>query len=224
MNKLLLLMAAALLLMAGCGEPLKYANPKVGLCGRPTASLGGVPYARSDPNACAVAVRPFDVAVWTEAAYNSHKIRGRKTAELGCQPLTPSVDNCAYCGPTGHATSMMVNFDATLYQGDVVVRRAVLAVHSPSDAEGLRNVWLRGRLNVGDELQSLARNRGGMVRADRGGDGWVFFDVSHFVARAISERRNSIHFELSMPCQTPAANQVTVSVTQKEPQLIVEFN
>ncbi len=214
----------AVLTITGCGDPLKYSHEKISLCGGPRASLGGLPY-QKDADTCAEAIRPFDLSVWSEAAYNSHKTRGLDTAQLGCKPLTSGADNCAYTGPTGHSLSLMMNFDPTIYPDDARVRRAMLGVYSTDNPAGLQQVQLRGRLSVGGDLASLGLNRGSMVPVDaQTREGWVFFDVTHFVARAINERRTSIHFELSLPCQTPATNLVTVGVNQNEPQLVVEFN
>lgn len=216
-----------LLALAACAAPVKYGAEKLPLCKAPSdvgvVRLGVVPYTKEDLVSCAVALESSDVAVWSEAAYNSRKLRGLDTAELGCKTLLTATDGCSYCGPTGHSNSLVVNFDPTVFQEDVAVRRAYLAVYSPDNPQGLNGVVLRGRLSAGDELQSLARERRAVTSMD-GQSGWIFFDVSFFVARAINERRNSIHFELSLPCQTPAVNLVTVGVTRNEPHLVVEYN
>lgn len=220
-----ILLLAVILTMVACAAPVKYTNRKVPLCTSPATILMGVPYPRASESACAVAIAPFDTSVWYESALNSHKSRSQDSIELGCKPLTPAMDNCIDCGPTGHANSLMLNFDPTVYHEGISVRRAVLAVYSPDNPEGLCEVILRGRLNVGDEMVSLAKNREGVVQAkrDESRNGWVFFDVTRFVARSISERRNSIHFELSLPCQSPATNLVTVGVMKNEPRLVVEY-
>ncbi|MDR0881805.1 MAG: hypothetical protein LBP55_04605 [Candidatus Adiutrix sp.] len=212
--------------LAGCaGEPATYSSRKVNICKNPTSKLRQVPYTREDKSDCAVAIAPFDVSVWNEAPLNSHKTRSVPTVDLGCLPLSPATDNCSTCGLPGHANTLMLNFDPSVYPEDMKFRRAVLAVYSPNNPQGLNGVVLRGRLNVGDELQSLANYRETVVKTQTTATaGWVFFDVSKFVARAINERRNSISFELSVPCQTPATNLVTVGVSKNEPNLVVEFN
>lgn len=216
---------AVLLTMMACAAPVKHTNRKVPLCTSPATILMGVPYPRLNESSCAVAIAPFDTAVWLEAPFNSRKERSLDTVELGCKPLIPATDNCIDCGPQGHANTLMLNFDPTVYPDDASVRRAVLAVYSPTDPQGLCDVILRGRLNVGDEMVNLARTREGVVKANRDEvtNGWVFYDVSKFVARAINERRNSIHFELSIPCQSPATNLVTVGVMKNEPRLVAEY-
>lgn len=219
-----ILLLAVFCTLPACGEPLKYTSRKVPACvGEPAVRTRGVPYKAADKNACVTAVAPFDLAVWNEAPMNSRKIRGVQEISLGCRPLTAEVDNCDYCGVPGHSNTLMVNFDPSAFQDDTVVRRAVLAVHSPGDVRGLIDAQVRGRLNVGDELVSLGKGREGVSFGNQDSNGWAFFDVTNFVARAINERRNSIHFEVSVPCQTPADNLVKVSVTRKEPHLVVEF-
>ena len=213
------LIIAAFLAVAGCAEPVKYTNKKVPLCLGTSTKLGGIPYTTS--GACAVAIHPFDVGIWNEAPLNSHMARGARTAQVGCKPLTAGAVGCVDCTTPGHSNTLMVNFDPTAYNEDITVIKAVLAVYSPDNPQGLQEVYLRGRLNVGDDLQSLARNREGVVNCVGRAEGWVFFDVSNFVARAIKERRNSIHFEVSLPCQP--ARLVAVGVNQNEPRLIVEY-
>lgn len=229
-NKLLpVLIFAAIFSLAACAYPAKHSIRKLPLCSAPSdtpvVALGSVPYTKADPFACAVSINSVDVAVWNEAAFNSRKVRGLATTELGCKPLTAETDNCSYCGPTGHSNTLMVNFDVTSLNEDISLRRAYLAVFAPDNPRGLNGAILRGRLNAGDELQSLARERQAIVSQNSNdSSGWVLFDVTFFVARAVTERRNSIHFELSLPCQTPTDNLVRVGVTRNEPHLVVEYN
>ncbi|MDR2947564.1 MAG: hypothetical protein LBV79_12580 [Candidatus Adiutrix sp.] len=222
-----LMVATLLLAVAACAAPVKYSADKLPLCSAPSdtgvVKLSSVPYTKEDPQSCAVALKSVDVAVWSEAAYNSRKLRGLDTVELGYKPLLAATGDASYHGPTGHANSLVVNFDTTVFEEDTAVRRAYLAVYSPDNPQGLNGVVLRGRLSTGDELQSLARERRAVTNME-GTSGWIFFDVSFFVARAINERRNSIHFELSVPGQPAAGNLVRVGVTKKEPHLVVEYN
>jgi len=220
------LVFAVIFAIPACGTPAKYTNRPVPLCeGRQAeVRLNGVPYTMTGNNTCAAAISPFDLSVWNEAVLNSRPIRGLREISIGCKPLTAATDNCSYCGVTGHSNTIMMNFDPTVYSDDTTVRRAVLAVHSPNNPRGLVGAQLRGRLTVGDELVSLARGREAIIpTGSKTGEGWAFFDVTNFVARAINERRNSIHFEISLPCQTPANNLVDVSVARQEPRLVVEF-
>jgi len=214
-----------ILTLAGCGVnvPPKYQGAKVATCEIPRTSLLDVPYTRDSKSACAVAVAPYDLSIWHEAPYNSHKIRGAKTVKLGCQPLTPGADNCDYTGPLGNSQTLMMQFDPTTYPERARVRRAVLAVYAFTNIQGLYEAQLRGRLNVGDDLQSLARQRALMVKNNKADEGWVLFDITAFAARAINERRNSVQFEISQPCQTADQVPVTAGVLKKEPRLVVEF-
>lgn len=214
-----ILMLVVLFAAVGCAEPDKYTNRKFPICKGPTTRLQGIPYSTS--GSCAVALRPFDVGIWYEAPLNSHMTRGVQTAQLGCKPLTAGAGGCVDCVTPGHSNTLMTTFDPTAYNEDVTVIKAVLAVYSPDNPQGLHNVYLRGRLNIGDDLQSLAKNREGVVSCEGRADGWVFYDVSNFVARAIKERRNAVHFEVSLPCQP--ANLVSVGVIKNEPRLIVEY-
>jgi len=212
------------LALAGCGAtvPDKYTNRKVAYCDPSGTSLLGVPYTRSSRSACAVALAPFDLGTWQEAAYNSHKVRGQQAVNLGCQSLTPSAEGCNYCGQMGSSRTIMMNFDTTVYPEGAAVRRAVLAVYAFTNPGGLYEAHLRGRLNVGGELQSLARQREIFTGGNRG-KGWVFFDVTAFAARAINERRNSVQFEVSQTCQTEQIP-ITVGLLRNEPRLVVEFD
>lgn len=211
---------AAIFAAVGCAEPVKYSPKKAPVCKGSYTKLKGVPY--TPGGGCAVAIAPFDVGIWNESPLNSHMARGLKTAQVGCKPATAGETGCVDCRTSvGHSNTLMINFDPTVYNDDVTVSRAVLAVYSPDSPDGLYSVYLRGRLNVGGELQSLGKNRDGVASCDSKVDGWVFYDVTSFVARAINERRNSIHFELSLPCQP--ANLVSVGVTKNEPRLIVEY-
>jgi hypothetical protein len=210
------------LALAGCGTavPKKYSSPKVAPCDVPVTRLLGVPYTPSAKNICTVAAAPFDLALWHEAPYNSRKIRSQNTVKLGCQPLTPDADNCEYSGLPGNSQTLMMNFDPSVYPDRAAVRRAVLAVYAYNNPIGLHEAQLRGRLSVGEELQSLARHREAVTTSGKADRGWVFFDVTAFAARAINERRNSIHFEISQPCQ---AAPVTAGMLKNEPRLVVEF-
>jgi hypothetical protein len=216
-----LLLALALTSCTGV-YPQKYSSRKISICQTPSTALDGVPYTRLSKDNCAAAIAPFDLSVWIEAPLNSHKVRGLDTVELGCKPLTPEAENCPYSGVPGKSNTLIVNFDPSVYPEGASVQKAVLALYSPGNPKGLYDAQLRGRLNIGDEQQSLARNREIFSASDKSADGWVLYDVSSFAARAINERRNSIQFEVSLPCET-AEKPVTVGVLKHEPRLLVEF-
>ncbi|MDR2934594.1 MAG: hypothetical protein LBV70_01730 [Candidatus Adiutrix sp.] len=213
------------LALAGCSAvPDKYRSRKIAPCQKPAAtSLKGVPYQRGSREACAAAVAPFDAGAWHEAPYNSHQVRGQKTVELGCRALASEAEGGGYSGLPGHSQTLMLNFDPSVYPEKALVRRAVLAVYAFENQRGLYEADLRGRLNIGGELQSLARQREAWTGRSRSDKGWVLFDVTSFAARAINERRNSVHFELSRPCLAADRTPVTVGLLDKEPRLLVEF-
>ena len=223
MKPILPTLALALALTGCAAAPDKYASRKVAVCENPGTSLKGVPYTRASASACAVAIAPFDLRAWHEAPYNSHPVRGLKTVELGCSPLTPEGDDCDYSGTPGFSRTLIMNFDPSVYPDGARIRRAILAVYAAENPQGLADAQLRGRLSVGDELQSLAKKREIWTDKDRTDRGWVFYDVSLFVSRAVSERRNSIQFEISRPCQPPDSQPVTAGALRNEPRLVVEF-
>jgi hypothetical protein len=169
-----------------------------------------------------VALAPFDIGLWHEAPYNSRLIRGQNKVKLGCQPLTPEADDGYYSGLPGSSRSAVMNFDPSVYPEGSRVQRAVLAVYAFSTPAGLQEAQLRGRLNVGGQLQSLARQRADLSKKNRD-QGWVLFDVTDFAARAINERRNSVQFEISQPCRPEDHHPVTVGLLSKEPRMVVEF-
>lgn len=215
-----LLILVALLAASGCAEHQKYSNRKFPVCTGKIVKLDGVPYSVSG-GGCAAALAPFDAGIWYQAPLNSHMVRGAKSAQIGCKPLIANTGACVDCVTPGSSNSLVTTFDITAYNEDITVIKAVLAVYSPDNPQGLHDVYLRGRLNVGDDLQSLAKNRDGVAYLNNRADGWVFYDVSNFVARAIKERRNAVHLEISLPCQP--AKLVSVGVSKNEPRLIVEY-
>ncbi|MCL2029854.1 MAG: hypothetical protein FWG97_05520 [Deltaproteobacteria bacterium] len=213
------------LTLAGCAPtvPPKHQSRKIALCKEPGVSLKGVPYTRVSRNNCAVALAPFDLGLWHEAPYNSRMIRGQETVKLGCQPLTPADSDSYYSGLPGSSRTVMMNFDPSVYPEGAKVHRAVLAVYAFANPLGLYEAQLRGRLNVGDQLQSLARQREILTGRTNTSEGWVLFDVTAFAARAINERRNSVLFEVSQPCLKGDQYPVTAGLLKKEPRLVVEF-
>jgi hypothetical protein len=214
------------LALAGCAAvPDKYQSRKIGLCeSGVTSFIMDVPYNRVSSQACAVAVAPVDAGFWYESPYNSHQIRGHNTVTLGCRPLVPAAGDCDYSGLPGHSQTLMLNFDPSVYHERALVRRAVLAVYTFDNPRGLfEEAQLEGRLNVGGDMQNLARQREVWARGSGADKGWVFFDVTAFTARAINERRNSVHCEVSLPCRAADQGPVTVGLLEKEPRLVVEF-
>jgi hypothetical protein len=143
-----------------------------------------------------------------------------QTVLLGCANLTPDAANCEYSGVPGHSTTVQMNFDLSRYPDVAIVQKAVLAVHVRNNIPFLiDNAQLRGRLSIGDQLQSVGANRTTPATQP----GWVTFDVTAIAARAVIERRNSVSFELSLPCGRSESELTSVSVLAAEPRLIVEF-
>jgi hypothetical protein len=111
-------------------------------------------------------------------------------------------------------------FDFTRYDERIRVRKAVLAVYAFSNASYLSSTAaLRGRLIVGDDYQSLAASRQPPV----GQAGWILFDITDLAARAIIDRRDSVSFELSLPCTRDESSLSVVGVLRNEPVILVEY-
>jgi hypothetical protein len=181
--------------------------------------LGQV-YQAAAPDTCKVAMLPFDLMAWIEAPLNSHSQRGLSNVILGCANLTPEAANCQYQGVLGHSAAVQMNFDTSRYSDRSIVQRAALAVNVGNNAAFFtQHAQLRGRLLVGDQLQSLGED----VLPPQLDHGWVLFDVTSFAARAINERRSSITLEISLPCGRSEAELVSFSLLRNEPRLIVEF-
>jgi hypothetical protein len=218
------LMAIALsFLLSACGPPSLKPISKIAVCeGKPRNNIGqlrGI-YPEYASNTCKEALLPFDLSAWIEAPLNSHRQRGLNTLVLGCANLTPNSADCSYGGNLGHSSTLHLNYDMTRFPDTALVQKATLAVHVRDNSSFFAGqVALRGRLTVGDTLQSLAANRISAATTP----GWVLFDITNFAARAINEKRNSVHFELSLPCGRSESELVTVSLLAAEPRLILEF-
>jgi hypothetical protein len=167
-----------------------------------------------------VAILPADLSSWLEAPLNSHRTRGLSRMVLGCANLTPDAQDCDYTGLPGHSTTAIINYDLSRYPDTAIVKKAVLAVLVRDNIPYFaKTVQLRGRQMTGDALQSL----GADVVEPMGSPGWVQFDVTAFVARAINERRPHVYLELSLPCGRDESELTTLSLLENEPRLIVEF-
>ena len=191
-------------------------------CARPRASLsglGGVYVPVAQPS-CQVAITPTDLSGWIEAPLNSHRIRGLSRVVLGCANLTPDAESCDYGGLLGHSVTAIANYDLTRYPETAIVKRAVLAFYVRNNISFFaKTARLRGRQMTGDTLQSLSVD----VVEPPISPGWIQFDVTDFVARAINERRPHAYFEISLPCGRDESELTTVSLNEKEPRLVVEY-
>jgi hypothetical protein len=190
--------------------------------GRYYSSIHGVggAYRPARADSCKQSLEPFDMGAWIEAPLNSHKTKGLRTIVMGCSNLTPSAEDCDYGGILGHSVTLTMNFDMAVYPENARVQKAVLAVRVRDNINFFaQTAQLRGRQLIGDTFQSL----GGDVVQPATQPGWVQFDITSFAARAINERRNSVSFELSLPCGRSESELVTVSVMESQPVVVVEF-
>jgi hypothetical protein len=165
-------------------------------------------------------MEPFDMGAWLEAPLNSHKVKGLRNVILGCANLTPSAETCDYGGLLGHSVTLTMNFDMANYPELAMVQKAVLAVRVNNNINYFtQTAQLRGRQMISDSFQSL----GAEVTTPATQPGWVTFDVTAFAARAINERRNSVSFELSLPCGRSESELASVSILEAQPIIIVEY-
>jgi hypothetical protein len=177
-------------------------------------------YRQARPDSCKQAIEPFDMGAWIEAPLNSHKAKGLSTVVLGCANLTPTAESCDYGGLLGHSVTLTLNFDLTTYPDVASVQKAVLAFQIHNNAGFFAQTsQLRGRLHTADAFQSLGSN----VVTPNSLPGWITYDITAFAARAINERRNSVSFEISLPCGRSESELTTVSVLAAQPKLIVEY-
>jgi hypothetical protein len=215
--------AASVVFLTACASQPVYVQPVFPVCeGRYRSSLGpvGSLYVPVSSPSCRQYSPAKDVSAWLESPLNSHRQRGLKTLVLGCANLTPSAAACEYGGPDGHAATLDMVFDFTRYNDRIRVRRAVLGVYAHSNAPFLAGAaGLRGRLTAGDDYQALAA-----VRTQPSlPSGWILFDITDLAARAVADRRDSVAFELSLPCTRDESNLSVVGVLNREPVILVEY-
>ena len=215
--------AACLVFITACGPPPIYKQPVFTVCeGKYRDSLGpiGGLYRPVAQPSCRQYSPAKDVSAWIESPLNSHRQRGLSTLVLGCANLTTAAQSCEYGGPDGHAATLDMLFDFTRYSDRIRVRRAVLAVHAFSNAPFLAQAaTLRGRLTVGDDYQSLSTVR----TQPSASAGWILFDITDLAARAIVDRRDSVAFELALPCSRDESHLSSVGVLKSEPVILVEY-
>jgi hypothetical protein len=160
------------------------------------------------------------VAAWVEAPIVSYKERGLNTMVLGCANLVPDASGCDYTGLPGHSATLEMNFNLAAYPATARVQRAVLAYYVENNASFFReNASVRARLTIGDQLQSVGQQRSGPA----GQAGWITIDITDLAARAISEQRPSVFFEVSLPCGRDESELTTVRVLKTEPVLVVQY-
>jgi hypothetical protein len=192
-------------------------------CLRPASNISRLPsksYNRASTSSCVRSLDPFDIAAWIEAPIVSYKERGLDVMVLGCANLVPDASGCQYAGVPGHAATLNLNFNLATYPSEAAVQRAVLAIYVEDNGSFFReNAQVRGRLNTGDQFQSLGSPRSGPP----GNAGWITFDITDFAARAINEQRASVSFEVSLPCGRNESELTRVRVLKSQPVLVVEY-
>ncbi|MDR2422020.1 MAG: hypothetical protein LBE01_01425 [Deltaproteobacteria bacterium] len=215
--------AASLALLAACGPPPIYKQSVFPVCeGRYRSNMGPIRalYVPNQTPSCRQYMLSKDVSAWLESPVNSYRQRGLNRLVLGCANLTPSAASCEYGGPDGHSASLDMTFDFTRFSDRIRVRRAVLAIHAETNAHFLAQAAsLRGRLVVGDDYQSLGSIRSSPTKAAS----WILFDITDLAARAIVDRRDSVSFELALPCSRDDLSLSVVSVLKREPIVLVEY-
>ncbi|MDR1313677.1 MAG: hypothetical protein LBQ12_08265 [Deltaproteobacteria bacterium] len=223
------LAAACAFALSGCAGSLipsaantqykKYA-PCMGGSSTHISRLPGARFPATGARSCVQSLDPFDLAAWVEAPIVSYKERGLATMALGCANLVPDGAGCEYGGLPGHSATMQMNFNMGTYPATARVQKAALAFYVESNATFFRsNAQIRARLSTGDQLQSVGDPRFGPV----GEAGWIVVDITDFAARAVSEQRASVSFEISLPCGRDEKEITIVRVTKTPPVLVVEY-
>ena len=142
---------------------------------------------------CVSYILPFDHAGWYESKMHATRIRGRSVLKLGCTHCPEGGKDCFGANDCGGCNTMTFNFDFTPMQEDAEIVAAKLAVYVVDNQENLEQGILEGRLNVGGDYAVVAGPPEFLGR-------WALFDITQLACRAVSERRNSVGFELSLPC------------------------
>lgn len=199
--------------------PISKSEPCLGRDSR--GGPGGRLYTQVAAPSCVETLAPFDMGIWLESALTSHKLRGYQTMRLGCGAQTPSEASCDNQASTGHSQTLMLNFDFSRITEISSVQRAVLLLYVVENPELMSRAAVRARLNIGADLANTAN---GFQIADQGrsGGAWVSYDITKLAGRAVLERRNSVSFEVSLPCNRPEMPGALISLSQ-EPMVVVEY-
>ena len=178
-------------------------------------------YAPLASNTCVAFLSPFDQAAWWESNLNSRQVRGEDHIRIGCTHCPFGNRDCKSsnnCGGCGRAT---LHFDFSRIQEDAEIVSAKIAIFALTNKELLAQAIVEGRLNIGGDFAVVADS------AVMSGN-WLLFDITPFACRAVVERRNSVSFDISLPCGTNDRARIAKMVMSGptsgfEPALIVEF-
>lgn len=210
-----------LLTLSACNlmAPIQTSEPCLGKNARNLGS--GRLYTQIAPPSCVETLPAFDMGIWLESALTSHKLRGYQTMRLGCGAQTPPEASCDNQASTGQAQTLMFNFDFSRITELSRVQRAVLLIYVEDNPGIMNQAAVRGRLNIGADLANVANNFS-IVEQGKSGKAWISYDITRLAARAILERRNSVSFEISLPCNRPEMPGALISLT-REPMVVVEY-
>ena len=130
---------------------------------------------------CIAILPAFDQAGWWESNLHSKRLSGRKILRLGCKPDGSGCNTATF------------NFDFTNVQEDAEIVSAKLAVFIVADPGSMSQSVLKGRMNVGSDYTVVSGPPGFAGK-------WALYDISDFARQAVLEWRNSVSFELGIPC------------------------
>jgi hypothetical protein len=178
-------------------------------------------YAPLASNTCVAILSPFDQAAWWESNFNSRQVRGEDHIRIGCTHCPFGNRDCKSfnnCGGCGRAT---LYFDLSRIQEDAEIVSAKIAVFALTGKEVMAEAIVEGRLNVGGDFAVVADSA--VVSGN-----WLLFDITPFACRAVVERRNSVSFDISLPCGSEERARIAKVLMSGpssglEPALIVEF-
>ena len=196
-------------------RPLPVCAKAVALQGR---SAAGAAYQPMAGDTCVAYLTPFDQAGWYESVLNSRRVRGESTVRLGCTHCPAgnrdckSPNNCQGCGTAS------LYFDFTRVQEDAEIVAAYLAVYVVDNMDLMSKAIVEGRVNVGGDFQVIADR--GLARGN-----WVLYDITPFVCRNVSERRNSASIDMSLPCGPEGRTGLATMALAEElqPAVIIEL-
>jgi hypothetical protein len=181
-------------------------------------------FSKTDPRSCVKSLDPFDLSTWVEAPVAAYTQRNLQKVVLGCANLVPDAVDCQYNGMPGHSATVHVSFNFAQYPLLARVQRAVFAFYAEDNAAFLtQTAEVRGKLNDGDNYQSLGASRISPPFTRQPQAGWIIVDVTDFAARAINEQRNDASIDISLPCGRSEGELATVSLIRREPVLVVEY-
>ena len=226
MKKMVLIIGLLLccFIVSSCAKPEHL--PQVPICERTLAQVASPHvsqvYQRQVTDACLAFLHPYDQAGWFESEYNSRRLRG-KVINIGCTHCPAKDRDCTRKKNFGGCNTASFYYDLSTVQEDAEIIAAHFAVYVLASKENMAGTVLEARRNVGHEFAVVAS------QPEMAGN-WALYDVTGFVCQSVVERRNSVTFDLSLPCgslrRTGLATVALEPVDKKleaAPTIIIEY-